>query len=99
MVDSDVWRLLWVILMGIDVYLAFSYRDIYRRARKMFKSVRTLELVLMLGQMSLLVLYGLGIGVNIIVQLCSLIVANNLFIILILSNYFKYIIGSNKKDI
>lgn len=99
MVDSDVWRLLWLILIGIDVYLAFSYREVYRRARRMFKSVFTLELVLMLGQMSLLVLYGLGIDLNIIVQLCSLIVANNLFIILILSNYFKYITNSNKKDI
>ena len=79
MVDSDVWRLLWLILIGIDVYLAFSYREVYRRARRMFKSVFTLELVLMLGQMSLLVLYGLGIDLNIIVQLCSLIVANNLF--------------------
>lgn len=96
MVDSDVWRLLWVILMGIDVYLAFSYRDIYRRARKMFKSVRTLELALLAGQISLLIFYGLGIDLNTIVQLCSFIVAINLFTIIILSNYFKYFIDINK---
>lgn len=96
MADSDVWRLLWVILMGIDVYLAFSYRDIYRRARKMFKSVRTLELALLAGQISLLIFYGLGIDLNTIVQLCSFIVAINLFTIIILSNYFKYFIDINK---
>ena len=96
MVDSDVWRLLWVILMGIDVYLAFSYRDIYKRARKMFKSVRTLELALLAGQISLLIFYGLGIDLNTIVQLCSFIVAINLFTIIILSNYFKYFIDINK---
>ena len=96
MVDSDVWRLLWVILMGIDVYLAFSYRDIYRRARKMFKSVCTLELALLAGQISLLIFYGLGIDLNTIVQLCSFIVAINLFTIIILSNYFKYFIDINK---
>lgn len=96
MVDSDVWRLLWVILMGIDVYLAFSYRDIYKRARKMFKSVRTLELALLAGQISLLIFYGLGIDLNTIVQLCSFIVAINLFTIIILSNCFKYFIDINK---
>lgn len=96
MVDSDVWRLLWVVLIGIDVYLAFSYRDIYRRARKMFKSVRTLELALLAGQISLLIFYGLGIDLNTIVQLCSFIVAINLFTIIILSNYFKYFIDINK---
>lgn len=96
MVDSDVWRLLWVILMVIDVYLAFSYRDIYKRARKMFKSVRTLELALLAGQISLLIFYCLGIDLNTIVQLCSFIVAINLFTILILGNYFKYFIDINK---
>lgn len=96
MVDSDVWRLLWVVLIGIDVYLAFFYRDIYRRARKMFKSVRTLELALLAGQISLLIFYGLGIDLNTIVQLCSFIVAINLFTIIILSNYFKYFIDINK---
>lgn len=96
MVDSDVWRLLWVILIVIDVYLAFSYRDVYRRARKMFKSVRTLELALLVGQISLLIFYGLGINLNTIVQLCSFIVAINLFTILILSNYFKFFIDINK---
>lgn len=96
MVDSDVWRLLWVVLISIDVYLAFSYRDIYRRARKMFKSVRTLELALLAGQISLLIFYGLGIDLNTIVQLCSFIVAINLFTIIILSNYFKYFIDINK---
>lgn len=96
MVDSDVWRLLWLILMCIDVYLAFFYREVYRRARKIFKSVCTLELVLLAGQISLLTFYGLGINLNTIVQLCSFIVAINLFTILILSNYFKYFIDINK---
>lgn len=96
MVDSDVWRLLWLILIVIDVYLAFSYREVYGRARKMFKSVRTLELALLAGQISLLTFYGLGIDLNTIVQLCSFIVAINLFTILILSNYFKYFIDINK---
>ena len=96
MIASDVWRLLWVILIVIDVYLAFSYRDVYRRARKMFKSVRTLELALLAGQISLLTFYWLGINLNTIVQLCSFIVAINLFTILILSNYFKFFIDINK---
>lgn len=96
MVDSDVWRLLWLILIVIDVYLAFSYREVYRRARQMFKSVCILELVLLAGQISLLTYYWLGINLNTIVQLCSFIVAINLFTILILSNYFKYFIDINK---